>query len=350
MTLHSPLHIALTADPELPVPPRLYGGIERVIDMLARELTARGHRVTLFAHSDSATAAELVPWPGRSSGSRWDGLRNAALLAREVRQRGCDLVHSFSRVAYLLPLLPQRLPKLMTYQRPISRRSVQLGHTLSGGSLTFCGISDWMVRHVADVGHWHVVPNGVPLEVFPFCADPGPDAPLVFLGRVEAIKGPHLAIAMARRTGLPLVIAGNVPEEHQAWFDQHIAPDLDDQISYIGPVDDQAKAELLGRAYAFLMPILWDEPFGIVMAEAMACGTPVIGLRRGAVPEVVEHGVTGFVTDDLDGLVNAVGQVHRLQRQSCRDRVERLYSAKAVADGYLNVYHQLLCSSRRLAA
>lgn len=343
MTQHA-LHIALTADPELPVPPRLYGGIERVIDMLARELSARGHRVTLFAHPDSQTAAELVPWPGRTSGSRRDALRHAALLARELRQRRCDLVHSFSRVAYLLPLLPQRIPKLMTYQRPISRRSIQLGHALSGGSLQFTGISDWMVRHVADVGQWHVVPNGVPLHQFPFRADPGADAPLVFLGRVEAIKGPHLAIALARRTGLPLVLAGNVPPEHQEWFDRHIAPELDDQIRYVGPVDDHAKAQLLGRARALLMPILWDEPFGIVMAEAMACGTPVLGLRRGAVPEVVEHGVTGFVVDQMDELAACISKVGDLQRSACRDRVERLYSAQAVADGYLAIYSTLLAS------
>ena len=344
------LHIALTADPELPVPPRLYGGIERVIDTLIRELSARGHRITLFAHRDSDTAAELVPWPGDSSHSRRDALRHAALLARELRHRRCDLVHSFSRVAYLLPLLPQRIPKLMTYQRPISRRSIQLGHALSGGSLQFSGISEWMLRHVRDLGHWHVVPNGVPLEVFPFQRDPGPDAPLVFLGRVEAIKGPHLAIAIARRTDLPLVIAGNVPPEHQEWFDIHIAPELDDQIRFIGPVDDQAKAALLGRARALLMPILWDEPFGIVMAEAMACGTPVLGLRRGAVPEVVEHGVTGFVADHLEELVVAVAQLQQLQRDACRDRVARLYSAQAVADGYLQVYRQLLdCSDRRVA-
>ena len=340
-----PLHIALTADPELPVPPRLYGGIERVIDMLIRQLAAQGHRITLFAHRDSATPADLVPWPASSSQSRRAALRHAALLAGEVRRRRCDLVHSFSRVAYLLSLLPQRLPKLMTYQRPISRRSIQLGHALSGGSLQFSGISEWMLNHVRDVGHWHVVPNGVPLEVFPFRADPGPDAPLVFLGRVEAIKGPHLAIAVARRTGLPLVIAGNVPPEHQAWFDRHIAPELDHQIRFMGPVDDQAKAALLGGARAFLMPILWDEPFGIVMAEAMACGTPVLGLRRGAVPEVVAHGVTGSVVDTLEELVAAVAQVPLLQRQACRERVERLYSAQAVAEGYLQVYRQMLARS-----
>ncbi|MCP9849782.1 glycosyltransferase [Cyanobium sp. Morenito 9A2] len=336
------MRIALTADPELPVPPLLYGGIERIIDLLARELTRRGHGVTLLAHPDSRTEAELVPWPGRSSRSRADTVRNAATLLREVRRRRFDLVHSFSRIAYLLPLLPLPIPKLMSYQRPISHRSIHLAQALSRGSLQFSAISRWMIEPVAAIGHWHLVPNGVELATYPFVADPGPMAPLVFLGRVEAIKGPHLAIEVARRTGLPLVIAGNVPLEHQDWFEATISPQLDEQIAYIGPVDDTQKAILLGSARALLMPILWEEPFGIVMAEAMACGTPVLGFARGVVPEVVEHGVSGFVVEGVEALAEAVGRLELRHRRASRGRVERLYAAEAVADGYLKVYGLLL--------
>lgn len=335
------MHIALTADPELPVPPRLYGGIERVIAMLAVELSARGHQVTLFAHPESTAAAELVPWPGRTSRSRRETARNVFTLWRETRQRRVDLIHSFSRIAYLLPLLPLPIPKLMSYQRPISRHTVQLGHALSRGTLEFSAISRWMMQPVADIGRWHLVPNGVPLDTYPFVADPGPEAPLMFLGRVEEIKGPHLAIEVAQRTGLPLVIAGNVPPEHQHWFETTIAPHLNERIRYVGPVDDARKAELLGRARALLMPILWDEPFGIVMAESLACGTPVVGLHRGAVPEVLEHGVSGFVLADLDQLVAAVPRLGSLDRRACRQRVEACYSEVAVADSYLRVYRQL---------
>lgn len=346
------MRIALTADPELPVPPVHYGGIERIVDMLARGLVAAGHEVTVFAHPDSATAGRLVPWQGRSSVSRRDSLRNAALLARHGLGGRFDVVHSFSRVAYLAPLLPLRLPKLMTYQRAISRRSVRLGHALSRGTLWFTAISRAMMQHVADLGTWRLVFNGVPLSVYSYSADPGPGAPLVFLGRLEHIKGPHLAIEVARRSGLPLVLAGNVPQEHQAWFEAHVAPHVDGkQIRYIGPVDDEAKNVLLGRARALLMPILWEEPFGIVMAEAMACGTPVLGLRRGAVPEVVEDGVTGFVRDDVDGLVAAVAQIGSISRAACRARVERLFSDEAVIEGYLAVYGEMLSAmTRRRAA
>ncbi|MFZ0408437.1 MAG: glycosyltransferase family 4 protein [Cyanobium sp.] len=341
------MRIALTADPELPVPPKLYGGIERIIDLLARELSRRGHEVSLFAHPDSATAAELIPWPGCSSRSRADTLRNSATLLREVRRGRFDLVHSFSRVAYLLPLLPLPIPKLMSYQRAISRRSIRFGHGLSRGSLHFSAISRWMIEPVADIGKWHLVPNGVPVASYPFVEDPGADAPLVFLGRVEEIKGPHLAIAVARRAGLPLVIAGNVPQEHQGWFDTHIAPQLDDSITYVGPVDDQRKAQLLGSARALLMPILWEEPFGIVMAEAMACGTPVLGFGRGAVPEVVEHGVSGFVVETFDELVAAVGRLDQLRRSDARQRVEAHYSENAIADRYLDVYVHMLKASNQ---
>src|SRR5262249_45087918 len=158
---------------------------------------------------------------------------------------------------------PGSIPKLMTYQREITRRSVQFGHALSRGSLWSTAISRWMMRDVQDVGTWRLVFNGVPLGSYNFQPDPGPDAPLVFLGRLEAIKGPHLAIEIARRASVPLVIAGNIAPEHRAWFDATVAPHVDGvQVAYVGPVDDSQKNELLGRACALLMPILWEEPFG----------------------------------------------------------------------------------------
>ena len=341
------LRIALTADPELPVPPKLYGGIERVIEMLANGLVARGHQVTLFAHPDSKTAGRLIPWPGRMSGSKFDTIRNAAILARHALAGDFDLVHSFSRIAYLAPLLPARLPKLMTYQRRISAHSVRLGHRLSRGTLWFSAISRQMMRGVGDIGTWRLVFNGAPLATYDFQPSLRPDAPLVFLGRIEEIKGTHLAIDIARRAQIPLIIAGNVAPEHRAFFETKIAPYIDDRnVSYIGPVDDSAKNALLGRARALLMPILWEEPFGIVMAEAMACGTPVLGLARGAVPEVVEHGVTGFVADGIEGLIAAVERIDTISRSACRARAERLFSDTAVVENYLAVYREMLGQER----
>lgn len=336
------MKIALTADPELPVPPKLYGGIERIVDMLALGLVERGHDVTLFAHPESNTAGRLMPWPGGASQSKADTVRNAATLWRGVAGGGFDIVHSFSRIAYLTPLLPLAVPKLMTYQRAISPRAVRMGHMLSRGTLHFSAISDWMMQDVRGIGDWTMVPNGVPLNAYTFQPVVAPDAPLVFLGRIEEIKGPHLAIDLAKRTGRRLVIAGNIPPEKRTWVDEHVMPHVDGtQISYIGPVDDARKNALLGAAAAFLMPILWDEPFGIVMAEALACGTPVIGMRRGAVPEVVVDGVSGFVGDTVEELKAAIHRLGEIDRKACRDRVESRYSDAVVVDRYLQTYRRI---------
>jgi glycosyltransferase involved in cell wall biosynthesis len=345
------MRIAVTADPELPVPPRLYGGIERIIDILVRGLINRGHDVTLFAHRDSVTPARLVPYPGRSSQSVSDTVMNSAAIAAPALRGRYDVVHSFSRLAYLLPLLPLSLPKLMTYQRAITRRSVAVAHRLSRGTLQFVAISRRMMQPVEDVGRWHLVYNGVSLQTYSFIAAVPEDAPLVFLGRIEPIKGPHLAIEVARRTGAPLIIAGNVPPGHEDYFQTAIKPHVDGRlISYLGPVDDEQKNVLLGGARALLMPILWEEPFGIVMAEALACGTPIIGLDRGSVPEIVEDGVTGFVKQDVDGLVEAVGRTGEIRRAACRSRAEQLFSQEALVGRYLSIYEALTCDGVRSRA
>lgn len=332
------MKIALTADPLIPVPPLTYGGIERVIDMLVRGLVAQGHDVTLFSHADSLAPCRRVAWtPGG------DTLRHAATLTRHVAGQGFDLVHSFARLAYLAPLLPLPVAKLMSYQRAVTPRSILWGHRLSRGTLSFSACSDAMIAGVRHLGRWHRVYNGVPMATYDFMPAVAPDAPLVFLGRVEEIKGPHLAIEIAHRAGRRLVIAGNVPPEHQGFFDQRVAPHVDGrQVSYVGPVDDTRKNQLLGKAAALLMPILWEEPFGIVMAEALACGTPVLGLRRGAVPEVVAHGETGFVEDTVDALVRAVGRIDELDRARCRARADAHFSDHAIVDAYLAVYHEML--------
>lgn len=318
--------------------------------MLVRGLVARGHEVTLFAHPGSRSAGRFVPWPGSSSLSRVDTFRNVATLTRAIARERFDLVHSFSRIAYLTPILPLSLPKIMSYQRSISPRTVRLGHALSRGTLSFTAISRWMMRPVDHIGRWTLIPNGVQLDSYSLSVKVAHDAPLVFLGRVEEIKGPHLAVEIARRTGRRLVIAGNIPDEKRCWVEARVFPHVDGElVRYIGPVDDHQKNQLLGTAAALLMPILWEEPFGIVMAEAMACGTPVLGLSRGAVPEVVEDGVTGFVADDVDGLVAAVARLPEIDRGACRARVEGLYSDEAIVGAYEALYRIIVARSHNAA-
>ena len=204
-----------------------------------------------------------------------------------------------------------------------------------------------MMEGVREIGDWTMIPNGVPLASYDFVPQVAPDAPLVFLGRIEEIKGPHHAIEIARKTGRKLVIAGNIPSEKQAWVDAIVLPHVDgEQVRYIGPVDDVQKNELLGAAAAFLMPIEWDEPFGIVMAEALACGTPVVGTRRGAVPEVVVDGETGFVADTVDDLVVAMARLDTIDRKACRKRVEQHYSDDVVVEAYLALYRRLVADPK----
>ena len=339
------LRIAITTDPEVPVPPRLYGGIERIVDMLVRGLVNRGHDVVLFANSGSEVPCKLEPYPGSKSQSTGDLLQNMWHVSSKVVRGKYDLVHSFGRLAYLLPILPLRIPKLMSYQRVIAARIVSWGERLALGTLHFTGPSRYLIESYAERDNWHVVYNGASTSAYDFRNDVGDNAPLVFLGRVEEIKGAHLAIEVGLRSGRPLIIAGNVPEgtEHQAYFEEKISPYVDGKaIQYVGPVTNGQKNELLGGAAALLMPVQWDELFGIVMAEALACGTPVIGLNRGAIPEVVEDGVNGFVCESIDEMAAAVERIKDIDRSSCRRIAEEKFSDHTIVSAYEELYVRLL--------
>jgi glycosyltransferase involved in cell wall biosynthesis len=333
------LSIAITAEPHLPVPPSHYGGIERIIHFLVESLVARGHRVTLFAHPDSHVSGQFVGYPAGNA-SVFDTARNAAAIATRVLRGDIDVVHSFGRLSYLTPLAVSKVPKIMSYQRPITRRSIERAGRLFGSSISYTACSRHMIAPVRTLGTWDVVFNGVPLDAFTFTPHVDADAPLVFLGRLDPEKGAHTAIEVARRANRRLILAGNIAT-HPEYFEREIKPHLDDdRVRYAGPVDDVAKNTLLGGAAAFLMPIHWDEPFGIVMAEALACGAPVIGLRRGSVPEVVRHGVTGYVEDDLDGLVAAVARLDRISRRNCRIDAEARFSDTVIVDAYEAIYRR----------
>ena len=342
------LRIAITADPEIPVPPQQYGGIERIVDLLARGLSNRGHEVTLFAHADSTTPVQRVSWTGKTSGSVLSTVRNARTLAAAYAAGGFDVIHSFSRLAYLTPILPLRIAKVMSYQRKISPHTVRLAMGLAArGTLRLVACSQQMIPRDLPCNAWSVVYNAVSLDAYRFRSTVPPDAPLVFLGRLEEIKGPHLAIQIARQSGRSLVLAGNIPSGHQSFFEKEIRPHLDDKfVRYIGPVNDAQKNELLGCAAALLMPILWDEPFGIVMAEAFACGTPVVAFLRGAAPEVVDHGVTGFLGRNLPELIDGVDRIGIIDRRSCRAVAEARFGAETMISNYLECYDATMFSDR----
>jgi len=355
------MRIAITADPYLPVPPIHYGGIERVIDLLARELSSRGHEVTLIAHPESRTTARLVAY-GRPPHTGWRArageLADVAGALWRMR-REIDLVHSFGRLAALPPVLPlRRLPKIQSYQRDgVPWKSVRRAVAIAGSSLVFTGCSTSVYRDKPDGpalgGDWRTIFNGVDVARYACRTRVDADAPLMFLGRLDPIKGAHHAIEIARRTGRRLIVAGTrlTDGPDTGYFDAAIAPHLDgDRIRFIGPVDDAAKNEWLGRAAALLMPIDWEEPFGIVMAEAAACGTPVIAFARGSVPEVVRDGVNGFACRTLDEAAAAVGRLEALDRGAVRADCEARFSGRVIADQYERLYVELLARVGATAA
>lgn len=342
------MRILLTVDPEIPVPPLIYGGIERIVDMLVCALIEGGHEVSLIAREGSTCPANrLFAWPGRSSQSPLDTLRNARTLWRVVRDFQPEVIHSFSRLAYLLPHLRGKRPIVMSYQREPSLRTVgHVARLAAPGVLTFTGCSEYIAaRGRRAGGRWQAIPNFVDTRRLTFRPTVAPDAPLVFLSRVESIKGAALAISIARRSGVRLLIAGNHADtgpEGEYWR-QQIAPEIGhDGIEYVGPVDDVQKDELLGRARAMLVPIQWNEPFGIVFAEALACGTPVISCPRGALPEIVRSGREGFLANSLEEGSEAVHRLGEIDRAACRERAERLFSVAAVVGRYVELYRSVI--------
>lgn len=338
------MRIVLTADPEIEVPPRLYGGIERIVDGLVRGYRARGHRICLVARAGSQCAADAVhAWPGRSSLSSSDTLRNTLALWKAVRAFEPDVLHSFSRVAYLAPQLRGRIPVVMSYQREPTLRTTRLAVGLAAPKvLTFTGCSDYIAAQGrAAGGHWEGIPNFAEMSALRFSPAVAADAPLVFLSRVESIKGADWAIEIARRTKQRLVIAGNHSDSgpEGAYWNEKIAPWIGrDGVEYVGPVDDAQKNALLGAARAMIVPIQWNEPFGIVFAESLACGTPVISCPRGSLPEIVRHGREGFLIETIEEGCEAVGRLGAIDRAACRRRAEENYSPDVVVERYLDLY------------
>lgn len=338
------MRVLMTVDPEIEVPPLTYGGIERIVDALVRGLRAEGHHLGLVAKAGSTCPAdESFAWPGARSQSVKDTLANMWTLRGVVRDFRPDVIHSFSRIAYLLPHLRGPVPIAMSYQREPTPRTVGLAARLAASDvLTFTGCSDYIANRGRPAGGlWYGIPNFADTDALTFSPDVPADAPLVFLSRVESIKGAHWAIEIARRTGRRLVIAGNHAEsgEEGAYWREQIAPWIGrDGIEYVGPVDDVQKNALLGRAQAMVVPIQWHEPFGIVFAEALACGTPVISCPRGALPEIVRPGIDGFLIESIEEGCEAVAKLGTIDRAACRHRAEDHFSARAVVARYLELY------------
>jgi glycosyltransferase involved in cell wall biosynthesis len=338
------MRIAQVAPLAESVPPKLYGGTERVVSWLIEELVELGHEVTLFASGDSKTRANLVPvWPRalRLGRPRSDPVAAQAALLEAVAAQAADFDIIHSHVDWLhLPLLSRLGVPFVT--TPHGRLDLPgLSELIRRfPKAPFISISENQRIPLREANWLGTVYHGLPADTLRPSLVPG--SYLAFLGRLTAEKGPEVAIRVARAAGLPLRIAAKVPRGERRYFKERLEPLIDgDQVQLTGEVNDKTKEEFLAGAAALLFPIAWPEPFGLVMIEAMACGTPVIAFRCGSVPEVVEDGVTGFIVNDEGDAVEAIGRLGSADRRQIRAGFEQRFTARRMAEEYLCYYEMV---------
>lgn len=339
------MRIAMVAPVEMRVPPVGYGGTELVVSLLTEELVRRGHDATLFASGDSMTSARLVSVCDRSvRGSGRDGSILALLNVMACLHQAdrFDIIHNHTCLEGLATAGLVRTPVLTTLHGGLSGDWLLLFQHYRGWWNTISNSARALLppkeRYVGTIY------NAIDVASYPFNGGRRGDW-LLFLSRMSPEKGPHLAIQVAHRLEMRLVLAGNVHSVDEEYFRTEVLPHVDgDMIQYVGEADYQRKRELFAEARCLLAPITWPEPFGLFMVEAMACGTPVVAFSRGAAPEVVHHGVTGYVVETLDQMADAVQRVHTIDPRHCREHVERHFDVPRMVDDYLAAYERILAS------
>ena len=331
------------------VPPKLYGGTERVVSWLSDELVNMGHDVTLFASGDSVTRATLVPvWPRalRLSRPRPDPATACASLLEAIAGKAAsfDVIHAHLDWVHLPLLRRLGVPFLTTLHGRLDLPNLEL-MTQCFPDAPFVSISQNQRKPLPSANWIGTIHHGLPPNLLRFSRQPGDY--LAFLGRVTPEKGLDVAIRIARAVGVPLRIAAKIPTAGNRYFNETIKPLLDgDNVKFVGEITDREKQPFLGGALALLFPIDWPEPFGLVMIEAMACGTPVIAWSRGSVPEVIEEGISGFIVSSEAEAVAAIDRVRHLDRRRVRAAFNRRFTARRMARDYVDSYHMLTTGSR----
>lgn len=332
------------------VPPKMYGGTERVVSWLTEEFVRQGHEVTLFASADSETQAKLVPMVPRGlrheEGFMYDKLGFQVLMMERVSKLAddFDIIHFHSDYLHLPYALRIPTPSLATMHCRMDYFPL-IDILNEHPEYPIVSISDAQRRPAPGLNWLKTIHHGLPQDMYSL-NEKGGDY-LLFLGRICPEKRPDRAIEIARKAGITLKIAAKVDPVDREYFDSVIKPMLNDPlIEYIGEVNDAQKQELIGNAFALIHPIEFPEPFGLVMIESMACGTPVIAFRTGSIPEVVNDGVTGFVVDDIASAVEALEEVKSLSRPRCRQEFEKRFTSARMVNEHIAAYKQVIASKQ----
>jgi glycosyltransferase involved in cell wall biosynthesis len=341
------MKIGMIAPPWFPLPPRGYGGIELVVSHLTEGLVRRGHDVVLFASGDSSTRARLsyvfdeAPFERIGTDTHLEIVHSMAAYRRADE---FDLIHDHdglaSRAMGALVHHFTGTPLVCTLHGPADRVTQEILSSLRE-ELAFIAISDYQRQGFPDLRFAGTIPNAIEVEKHPFGAEK--DDYFLFVGRMTADKGGHTAIEAARRLGVRLIMAGKVNEgPEREYFANEIEPQLSENVHFRGEVANDVKLELYRRARCTLFPIHWPEPFGLVMIESLAAGTPVIAFRRGSVPEVIEHGRTGFIVENVDEMVEAARHLDEIDPAECRRAVEERYGVERFVAAHEEAYRKLL--------
>ncbi len=347
------MRIALLSAFEESVPPKMYGGTERIVYTLAEEWVKLGHDVTLFASGDSQTSAQLIPCTPRAirvlrearnattrQALNLDALANAL---QYINEGDYEIIHNHFGWQTLLFNAFLDLPMVTTLHNSLDKALVPTEHKMHNyfRAAPFVSISNSQRRHSPKLNYVATVYHGI--EVNDFTFHDKPQDYLLFLGRIHPQKGPVHAINLAKATGQKLVMAAKIDPDEIEYFRKRVRPHIDDkQIVFVGEVDDKQKVKLLKNARALLSPLQWDEPFGIVNIESMACGTPVITVRRGSMPEIIEDGKTGFLCRNAREMRAAIDKIDTISRAYCRRYVEEHFSARTMAQNYINVFDNVI--------
>ncbi len=340
------MRIAQIAPPFESVPPRLYGGTERVVSYLTEELVKQGHDVTLFASADSITAAKLVPYVPRAlrlDERAHDPIPHLMSMLDQVREQASDFDILHFHIDYVhFPLFRRDAARTLTTLHGRQDLPDHMAFYARFANMPLVSISDAQRAPLPKAKFVATVYHGLPLDLHKPTFD-NRGGYLAFLGRISPEKRPDRAIAIARAAGVPLKIAAKVDKADEAYFRDIIAPLLEGPgVEFIGEISEREKTAFLGEAAALLFPIDWPEPFGLVMIESMACGTPVLAFRCGSTPEIVDDGVTGRIVSGMDEAVRAIPDLLALDRRAVRRRFEQRFSSARMAADYLGIYHSML--------